>query len=97
MQYNMLYTVVKLLQRVSGPLWKRYLCISVCTAAVRNSLEVRHRQVPPTPPTPTSSAHPLSAHARDSRGQNGTTDPIQALIEGSHPTQKVHRTVTPLV
>ncbi|XP_053400196.1 neurobeachin-like isoform X2 [Mercenaria mercenaria] len=60
----------------------------VCTAAVRNSLEVRHRQVPPTPPTPTSTAHPLASHSRDTSNQNGTTDPIQALIEGSHPTRK---------
>jgi hypothetical protein len=61
----------------------------VCTAAVRNSLEVRHRAVPPTPPTPTSTAHPLAGYSRDSSAQNGTTDPIQALIEGSHPTRKV--------
>ncbi|XP_060594315.1 neurobeachin-like isoform X4 [Ruditapes philippinarum] len=60
----------------------------VCTAAVRNSLEVRHRAVPPTPPTPTSTAHPLAGYSRDSSAQNGTTDPIQALIEGSHPTRK---------
>ncbi|XP_052226575.1 neurobeachin-like isoform X2 [Dreissena polymorpha] len=59
----------------------------VCTAAVRNSLEVRQRAMPRTPPTPSSSAHPL-AFRSDSRTANGTTDPIQALIDGSHPTQR---------
>ncbi|XP_052793628.1 neurobeachin-like isoform X3 [Mya arenaria] len=59
----------------------------VCTAAVRNCLEVRHRRIPQTPPTPSSNAHPLAQH-RDRAGTNGSTDPIQALIEGSHPTQR---------
>ncbi|KAK3100612.1 hypothetical protein FSP39_022596 [Pinctada imbricata] len=51
----------------------------VCTAAVRNCLECRHRSghrsQPPTPTPPPSS------------GVNGT-DPIQALIKASHPTEK---------
>ncbi|KAL3880049.1 hypothetical protein ACJMK2_032321, partial [Sinanodonta woodiana] len=53
----------------------------VCTTAVRNCLECRHRENPTTPTTPTTK-NPLSNKVVPDM------DPIHALIEGSHPTQK---------
>ncbi|XP_048243612.1 neurobeachin-like isoform X2 [Haliotis rufescens] len=50
----------------------------VCTAAVRNCLECRHRY---NPRTPTEATPPTTATV------NGV-DPIQSLIEGSHPSAK---------
>ncbi|XP_062619252.1 LOW QUALITY PROTEIN: neurobeachin-like, partial [Saccostrea cucullata] len=57
----------------------------VCTSAVRNCLECRHRSHLRSPPgTPTASP---SSSTRGSRSFNGM-DPIQALIMASHPTEK---------
>ena len=57
-----------------------FFFFTVCTSAVRNCLECRHRYSPRTPTdlTPTASATNV----------NGV-DPIQSLIGGSHPSTKV--------
>lgn len=60
--------------------------VTVCTSAVRNCLECRHRSNFRSPPG-TPSASPSSS-MRGSRFINGT-DPIQSLIMASHPTEKV--------
>ncbi|XP_048774132.2 neurobeachin-like isoform X3 [Ostrea edulis] len=57
----------------------------VCTAAVRNCLECRHRSNLRSPPN-TPAASPSSS-MRGSKNFNGM-DPIQALIMASHPTEK---------
>ncbi|XP_052674845.1 neurobeachin-like isoform X3 [Crassostrea angulata] len=58
----------------------------VCTSAVRNCLECRHRSNFRSPPS-TPSASPSSSSLRGSKTYNGT-DPIQALIMASHPTER---------
>ena len=60
--------------------------VAVCTAAVRNCLECRHRysRSPSEPPSPGGSA----SGAVGGKAVNGV-DPIQSLIGGSHPSTKV--------
>lgn len=54
---------------------------AVCTAAVRNCLECRHRYQPRTP----TESGPSTPGGKPVNG----VDPIQSLISGSHPSAKV--------
>ena len=56
----------------------------MCTAAVRNCLECRHRYSRPSSEPPS----PGGAGAAGGKPINGV-DPIQSLIGGSHPSTKV--------
>ena len=67
----------------------------MCTCAVRNCLECRHRLQPststPSTPVPSSPASPKPAIVPT--GTNGSkveqANPIQALITGAQPSSKV--------
>ncbi|XP_036367591.1 neurobeachin isoform X5 [Octopus sinensis] len=58
----------------------------VCTATVRNCLECKHRYTPKTPVTDPSPTQP--SQWQNTKSTNGSIDPIQSLIGGSHPSPK---------
>ncbi|XP_052829518.1 neurobeachin isoform X4 [Octopus bimaculoides] len=58
----------------------------VCTATVRNCLECKHRYTPKTPVTDPSPTQP--SQWQNAKSTNGSIDPIQSLIGGSHPSPK---------
>ena len=57
----------------------------VCTAAVRNCLECKHRY---TPKTPIAEPSPTPPPQRQNSKSSNSVDAIQSLIGGSHPSPK---------